>query len=115
MMGLPEATHQDMENIVRFAKRLNPTYALFHLAAPYPGTELYERVENDPELRFSDESLFPEAVEGRFTLPELKAIVRNAHMSYYLRPSYVFTRLQKGDLQSLVKQVRLFRAYVNSE
>jgi anaerobic magnesium-protoporphyrin IX monomethyl ester cyclase len=115
MMGLPEATQQDMDDIVRFAKKLNPTYALFHLAAPYPGTKLYERVENDPDLRFSDDSLFPEAVEGRFTLPELKAVVRKAHMSYYLRPSYLFTRLQKGDLQSLVRQVRLFWAYVNGQ
>jgi hypothetical protein len=72
-------------------------------------------VENDPDLRFSDDSLFPEAVEGRFTLPELKAVVRKAHMSYYLRPSYLFTRLQKGDLQSLVRQVRLFWAYVNGQ
>lgn len=59
IMGFPESGRDEMRNIVQLAKRLNPTYALFHVAAPYPGTKLYEQVKNDPNVRFSDGTLFP--------------------------------------------------------
>ena len=114
LMGFPESTKQDMDDIVRFAKRLNITYALFHVVAPYPGTQLYEQVKADPRLRFSDDSLFPEAVEARFTVEELKAMTRRAYLEYYLRPAYVMARLRKGDFRALFNQLRLFRAFVSA-
>jgi len=113
MMGFPESTRRDMKDIIRLAKRLNPTYALFHVVAPYPGTKVYEQVKNDPSFRFSDDTLFPEAVENRFTLLELKKMTRNAHFAYYLRPSYVLSRLARGELQAVARQVRLFWKYAN--
>jgi len=114
IMGFPESTGQDMDDMVRFAKKLNPTYALFHVAAPYPGTKLYEQVKNDPNVRFSDDTLFPEAIEGRFTASELKAMTRQAHLAYYLRPTYLLSRLAKGEFRALANQLRLFWAYVNN-
>lgn len=114
MMGFPESGRDEMDRIVRFAKKLNPTYALFHIAAPYPGTKLHEQVKADPNIRFSDGSLFPEAIEGRFTLPELKAMTRSAYLSYYLRPSYVAARLAKGQFRPLLSQFQLFLNFVRS-
>ena len=103
-----------MDDIVRFAKRINPTYALFHVAAPYPGTKMYDQVLNDPSLRFSDDSLFPEAIEGRFTLHELKAMTRKAYLEYYLRPAYVTTRLAKGEFRALFNQFNLYWHFVTN-
>ena len=114
IIGFPESTRQDMDDIVRFAKKLNITYALFHVAAPYPGTKLYEQVKNDPTLRFSDDSLFPEAIEGRFTVEELRAMTRKAYIQYYVRPSYVLSRIRKGQIRALVNQLKLFRAFVSA-
>ncbi len=114
IMGFPESGKDEMGNIVSLAKRLGPTYALFHVAAPYPGTRLYEQVKNDPNIRFSDGSLFPEAIEGRFTLPELKAMTRKAYLSYYLRPSYVWARLMKGEFRPLASQFWLFLQFVRT-
>ena len=114
IMGFPESTRDDMEQLIQFAKRLNPTYALFHVAVPYPGTQLYEQVEAEPTLAFSDGSLFPEAIVGRFTRDELKSISRKAHLTYYMRPSYLFSRLAKGEFRALANQLRLFWAYVNN-
>ena len=114
LIGFPESTREDMDAIVRLAKKLNITYALFHVAAPYPGTALYEQVKNDPNLRFSDDTLFPEAIEGRFTVEELRAMTRNAYLRYYVRPSYVLSRLRKGQVRALLNQVKLFRAFVSA-
>ncbi|MBI5085883.1 MAG: radical SAM protein [Acidobacteria bacterium] len=114
MMGFPESGHRDMEDIVRFARKLAPTYALFHIAAPYPGTKLYDQVKSDPNVRFSDGSLFPEAIEGRFSLPELKHMTRKAYLGYYLRPGYVGARLAKGEFRALASQMWLFLQFVRS-
>lgn len=114
LFGFPESTREDIENIVRFAKKLNITYALFHVVAPYPGTQLYEQVKNDPNARFSDDALFPEAVEGRFTVEELRAMTRRAYLDYYVRPSYVLSRLRKGEVRVLFNQLKLFRAFVSA-
>jgi radical SAM superfamily enzyme YgiQ (UPF0313 family) len=114
MFGFPESTREDMDDIIRLAKELDPTYPLFHVTAPYPGTKLYDRVKNDPSVRFSDESLFPEAIEARFTVGELKAMTRQAYLSYYTRPSYVAKRLWKGEVNSLATQIRLFWAYLQA-
>ncbi|MBI1787148.1 MAG: radical SAM protein, partial [Acidobacteria bacterium] len=115
IMGFPESDRREMDNIVRFAKKLNPTYALFHIAAPYPGTKLYEQVKNDPNFRFSDGTLFPEAIEGvNFTLADLKAMTRKAYLDYYLRPSYLWGRLSKGELRALASQFNLFLEFVRS-
>ncbi|MGH9658959.1 MAG: B12-binding domain-containing radical SAM protein, partial [Bryobacteraceae bacterium] len=114
IMGFPESTRKDMRDIVGFAKRLNPTYALFHVAAPYPGTAIYEQVKNDPNFRFSDGSLFPEAIEGHFTVGQLKAMTRNAYLEYYLRPSYLWARMLKGEVRALTSQFRLFWQFVRT-
>jgi hypothetical protein len=65
-------------------------------------------------LRFSDDSLFPEAVEGRFTLRDLKALTRGAYLQYYVRPSYLLSRLAKGEFRALANQFSLFWSLVNS-
>lgn len=114
IMGLPESDEGEMDRILRLAKKLNPTYALFHYAAPYPGTKLYEQVKNDPNLRFSDGSLFPEAIEGRFQLHELRAMTRKAYLQYYLRPTYIGSRLAKGELRALASQFWLFLQFVRN-
>jgi anaerobic magnesium-protoporphyrin IX monomethyl ester cyclase len=114
MIGFPESTEADMEDIVQLAMELEPTYPLFHVTAPYPGTRLHAQVLADPSLRFSDDSLFPEAIEARFTLPELKAMTRRAYLRYYTRPRYVMNRLRKGDFSTLVSQLRLFSSYVRA-
>jgi len=114
LIGFPESGRSDMQDLIRFARKLNPTYALFHVTAPYPGTELYEQVRNDPNVRFSDGSLFPEAIEGALKLPELKAMTRNAYLQFYLRPTYLWSRLRRGEVKALSNQVRLFWQFVRS-
>jgi radical SAM superfamily enzyme YgiQ (UPF0313 family) len=114
MIGFPESTKADMDDIVRLAVELEPTYPLFHITAPYPGTKLYEQVRADDTLRFSDESLFPEAIEARFRVDELKAMTRRAYLRYYTRPRYVTRRLMRGDLGALFGQLRLFSSYIRA-
>ena len=114
MLGFPGAERKDMDDILRFSLELNPTYALFHVTAPYPGTPLYEQVKNDPNVRFSDGSLFPEAIEGPLTVGDLKRLTRSAYLRYYVRPGYVLSRLAKGEWRGLWNQADLFWRFVRA-
>ncbi len=112
MMGFPGSSNQDMEDILEFAKELGPDYPLFHMVAPYPGTRLHKEVMEQPGLNFSDDTLFPEAIVENFSLDELKRMTRKAYLSYYLRPSYIFSRLAKGQFNILKNQCKLFWSFV---
>ncbi|GAX60432.1 Fe-S oxidoreductase [Candidatus Scalindua japonica] len=114
MIGFPESDRQDMRDIVKFAYELWPDYPLFHIVSPYPGTKLFEKTESNPGLRFSDNTLFPEAVINDITLEELKTLTKKAYINYYLRPSYVFSRLTKGHFKTLRRQFKLFWSFVRN-
>lgn len=114
LLGLPGCDEKDARDISALARELAPDYPLFHVAAPYPGTRLHAQAAADPALRFSDDSLFPEAVEDRFTLPQLKRLARSAYLGYYARPSYLLGRLRRGDWRSLGAQARLFWSFVSA-
>jgi radical SAM superfamily enzyme YgiQ (UPF0313 family) len=114
MVGFPGSNRQDMEDIMKFARELGPDYPVFHMVTPYPGTKLYETVKNHPDINFSDETLFPEAIIEKFSLDELKTMTRKAYLAYYLRPSYIFSRIAKGQFNILQNQCRLFWSFVRS-
>ncbi len=114
MIGFPESTEKDMADIEALARELAPDYPLFHIAAPYPGTALHEQVKTHPKARFSDGSLFPEAVEAELTLADLKRLTRSAYLRYYVRPGYVLDRLTKASWGELWRQARLFWAFVRA-
>ena len=111
MLGFPGSTDAEMRETIRFAKRLNPTYALFHLATPYPGTKLYEEVASRNQEIVRD-VLFPEACCDGEDLNRLKALIRQAYLQFYLRPGYVGSRLTRGDLRSLAGQFKLLFGYL---
>jgi radical SAM superfamily enzyme YgiQ (UPF0313 family) len=112
LFGLPGMTRADAADIERLAHELAPTYPLFHVAAPYPGTAMYNSVTTGSTWRFSDDGVFPEGVEGPLTLPEIKALVRGAYRRYYLRPRYVWDRVRAGRMDLLWQQGRLFLDFV---
>lgn len=114
MMGFPGSQRQDIKDILKFAKELSPDYPLFHVVVPYPGTKLYETVKMQPGIQFSDETLFPEAIIETFSMEELKSLTRKAYFSYYLRPSYIFSRLAKGQFNILLNQCRLFLSFIRA-
>ncbi len=107
MFGLPGETLADMRETIRLAKQLNPTYASFHIALPYPGTEFHRQVESDLGTE-----LFPYAYTGIVSYPELERITKKAFRSYYLRPRYIAGRLKERDLASFFHQAKFFFSYL---
>jgi anaerobic magnesium-protoporphyrin IX monomethyl ester cyclase len=107
MFGLPGETLEDMEQTIRFARKLNPTYASFHIALPYPGTRFYAMVADDVKG-----DLFPKAYTGIVPYQSLEAITMKAFRSFYMRPRYVAGRLKDRDFKTFYHQTRFFLSYL---
>jgi len=105
MFGLPGESGEEMRDTIEFAKRLDPTYASFHVAVPYPGTEFHEMLEDRSEL-------FPRCYPAKYAMKGLRGMTRRALLSFYLRPRYIYTRIRKKDLSSLWSQFKIFLAYL---
>jgi hypothetical protein len=89
LFGLPGETEADRAWTVDFARRLNPTYASFHPAAPYPQTVLAAGAS-------SSDRCFAAATIPEHDERELGRSVRRAIRSFYLRPSYLRARWTEG-------------------
>jgi len=112
ILGFPHSTTRDIEETISFARRLNPTYALFHIAVPYPGTPLSDEMPLKEAGPGGGGDLFPEACVAGEDLKALKIRARKAYTGFYLRPGYIFSRLAKGDIPSLARQIKLFLGYL---
>jgi len=109
LFGSPSETTNDMEKTIEFAKKLNSTYASFHVAAPYPGTQFFEMVkENLSEL-------FPIACTQSYSFNTLKNMTKKAFFQFYFRPSFIISRLLSKNIKLLPKELKLFLSYVMRE
>jgi radical SAM superfamily enzyme YgiQ (UPF0313 family) len=106
LLGYPGETAAEMQETIRLAKQLNPTYASFHRISPYPGTRLYD------DFAGQTEELFPVFAGSPEERQAVDRAVRQAFRSYYLRPRYIFSRLTRGSPLSLWRQLRLFAGYL---
>ena len=46
MIGFPEDTEESIHNVLRYAKKLGPTFANFNIVTPYPGTEFFDEIKS---------------------------------------------------------------------
>jgi len=103
IFGLPADTEGSMDDTIRFALELDPDLANFMIAAPYPGTELWEIARRDGRLfslDWRDYAIHDE--KARYELPTLppELVERKWHEAYrrfYLRPSRIWRRVVSPD------------------
>lgn len=103
IFGLPADTEASMDDTIRFALELDPDLANFMIAAPYPGTELWDIARRDGRLfsmDWRDYAIHDE--KARYELPGLppELVERKWHEAYrrfYLRPSRIWRRATNPD------------------
>jgi radical SAM superfamily enzyme YgiQ (UPF0313 family) len=100
ILGFPGESEAEIEQTVRVALDLSPTYASFHLFTPYPGTEY--------AMPVGDGSHFvPPSHPDALPFDRLSRLRRGAYLRFYLRPRYVLSRLGRREYRSLLRQARL--------
>ncbi|MFC2029915.1 B12-binding domain-containing radical SAM protein [Chloroflexota bacterium] len=103
IFGLPADTEETMDDTIRFALELDPDLANFMIAAPYPGTELWEIARRDGRLfsmNWQDYAIHDE--KARYELPTLppELVERKWHQAYrrfYLRPGRIWRKAVDPD------------------
>jgi radical SAM superfamily enzyme YgiQ (UPF0313 family) len=103
IFGLPADTEATMDDTIRFALELDPDLANFMIAAPYPGTELWEIARRDGRLfsqNWRDYAIHDE--KARYELPGLPAELvekkwHEAYRRFYLRPRRIWQRAISRD------------------
>src|SRR5213078_1318404 len=116
ILGLPVETEQSIENTIRFAQELDVFSLQVSLAAPYPGTELFEMARQNGWFVKKDKT---DLVEGDgfqqsaleypgLSKDEIFEAVDRFYRTYYLRPKPILriikTMLEDKDV--LVRRCR---------
>jgi len=96
MFGIPGETFEEGLQTIAFALDLNPDIANFHAITPFPGTELYDNLDQYGTV--SDE-LSDFTYQGAAFIPftmtreEILELRQLAFKRFYSRPSFLFKRL----------------------
>lgn len=97
IFGMPGETEESMEKTIRLALDLDPDLAHFMMAAPFPGTEMWETLKEHGDV-FSDNMDWSQLAiqdnKAHFAFGDLdKEIVERkwheAHRRFYLRPKRI--------------------------
>jgi radical SAM superfamily enzyme YgiQ (UPF0313 family) len=115
VIGMPGDTRASIERTIKFVKEIQPSYALFSLATPYPGTKFYQETLQNNLIKVNDWSkyslLSPVMETVDCSLDELKKIQKKAFRQFYLRPGYLLRQVRMDGpillktVASIVKEV----------
>lgn len=122
MFGLPTETEQTMDDTIRLAIELDPEMANFMIAAPFPGTEMYDTVLREGRLFSHDWRDFAIHDEkARFEIGDVTAELverkwHDAYRRFYLRPSRIWRKAISPDTwRRLPTYVNNFRRFFISK
>ncbi|NOY25229.1 MAG: B12-binding domain-containing radical SAM protein [Oligoflexia bacterium] len=105
MVGYYDATHDDVEDMIRFASGLGLDWASFSVATALPATDLYriaqERgyVQGDfwKQYTIDGGGVIPQLETETFTAERLRAYRTKAYMKFYMRPDLIRRKLSKSE------------------
>ena len=114
ILGLPGETKETMEETMRFAREIDPYSLQVSLAAPYPGTALYDEARRQGWLTGEGGGLVSEGIQNSvMTYPWLSGddIFRAVEVFYrrfYLRPAPILRILKEmiRDRNEFTRRIR---------
>jgi len=98
MFGNPGETLETMEQTFQFAKKLDPTHALFNITTPYPGSEMYAWAEQNGLFITKDWMRF-NGMESLITLPTVTKEEVEKYC-YMARDYFIQRHFSKSELGS---------------
>jgi radical SAM superfamily enzyme YgiQ (UPF0313 family) len=111
MLALPGETPEMAEETIRFAIELDPDYAQFSVTTPYPGTSLYDNVEQYGNLSkdYSKYSLWSPVFvpHGYKDSDEVAKMEKRAIRKFYFRPKFFYSKFRK--IKSLEDMKRYYK------
>jgi radical SAM superfamily enzyme YgiQ (UPF0313 family) len=103
VFGMPEETEETMDKTIELALELDPDLANFMIAAPYPGTQLWDLIEREGNVFSHDWTDYAIHTDrAKFEVGDLSAELverkwREAYRRFYWRPKRLARRLAMRD------------------
>lgn len=102
MIGHPDETIPDIEETIRFAKKIRPDYIQFSVTTPYPGTDLYREaltkgiIETDVWKEFAENPtphFVPPRWEETIDKQAIYQMLHRCYREFYLNPHFIVKNL----------------------
>jgi magnesium-protoporphyrin IX monomethyl ester (oxidative) cyclase len=107
ILGFPWETVDDMKKTIKFALKLDPDYAQFTYATPYPGTPLYEMAKEHDLIVDHDWSHYttvrPVMRGFHFGIEEVEALFKEAYTKFYVRLKFLARQIRLGLFKDFLK------------
>ena len=118
MLGNPGDTPETMEASLALALEMDPDIAIFNVATPYPGTEMFRWAKEHGYLKHQDWDQY-DLAQAVMELPGLPAAVvdhfyHEAYHRFYLRASYMWKRARRlSSLHDIKNAIAGLRGVIN--
>jgi radical SAM superfamily enzyme YgiQ (UPF0313 family) len=123
ILGLPGETRSTMEETMRFSREIDPYSMQVSLAAPYPGTALYEQAKREGWLVGEGGGLVREGIQNSvmaypwLSKEEIFAAVEVFYRRFYLRPAPILRILKemlkdRGEFSRRIREGREFFSFM---
>ena len=92
VLGFPGETHETLKQTIRFSREIDPDFAEFYIATPFPGSRLFETVRQDISLAWENIRYDHDPYNYGFDLEKSRT---RAYFRFYLKPKKIlrFIRL----------------------
>lgn len=109
ILGFPWETVDDMKKTIKFALKLDPDYAQFTYATPYPGTPLYEMAKRHDLIVDHDWSHYttvrPVMRGFHFSVEDVEALFKEAYTKFYVRLKFLVRQIRLGLFKDFLKTI----------
>jgi anaerobic magnesium-protoporphyrin IX monomethyl ester cyclase len=111
MIGLPGDDPGKVADTINLAKQIDPDFAMFSVTTPYPGTELYDNIDDyDLKITINDWTKFtltkPVVRTSALSTADLHRWFLRAYFSFYFRASYLRRALAKKQMGFVLSPVK---------
>ena len=103
MLGLPDETLQDMEDTLKFAKKLNPDWCQFNTFIAYPDSKLYNELLETGNYVKLDEFLLSVKTD-EFDYNSLMAVQRRFFKEFHMAPKQIVKRIRREGVINFAKR-----------
>ncbi len=116
MIGAPTETKEDINQTIKFAKKINPDYVHITILTPYPGTRIYQLaleqgvIKSDYWREFArhpENGVTTKYWEKELNRKELFELLNRFYKEFYGRPGYILKELFKvSSFKDLIKKTK---------
>jgi radical SAM superfamily enzyme YgiQ (UPF0313 family) len=102
MLGLPDETLDDMEESLKFAKKIGPDFCQFNIFIAYPDSKIYNELLESGKYNQLDDYLLS-VKSDEYDFESLKAIQWRFFKSFHMTPKQIIKRAKREGIFNFAK------------